>query len=990
MQTNVQKFFPFLFFLFFCGFAAYTQTPTLVKDINNELVSGNPRNMANMNGTIFFSADDGLHGRELWITSGTDASTVMLKDIHPSGSSNPGNFCLVNGTIFFTATSPFFGTELWKTDGTAAGTVLVKDLVAGQGSSEPAQLTAFGGKVFFSALRITQVAAGVIVENKLFSSNGTEAGTAVFEVANAPLLAPSNFTAVGNNLFFSAVSGTMGDELWKTNGVATAVGTQVVSNILTPAQNVGSTPRNLINIGGNLFLTMNNVANGRQVWKFTPANNTLTRLTNAQTMGVPGIEVSQIASVGSTIFFTTSTGNSVFGNQLRKLKSTAADGTFSFPNGTNVSSLTVAGNTLFFAQSPALVDAPKLSRIGANDETISTVHTFSLIPNGEYPAPQNLTNVNGTVFFTAARAAEGRELWKATVAGATFIQDYVSGATGANISNLCARGSTLFFASDGIGSSTGGNELRSSDGALNAIVTVKNIGRAGSFPREFVKMGSFTYFTADDSDAGRELWKTGAAGTQRVADIISGSIGSNPSDLTVVTNADGTQTLFFEAKDPAKGRELFKLENTANAVPVRISDIIVGSGSSGIGNLTNVNGTLHFTASQGQLGLGDRIFKVNATRTGVITTGGGMTFADNLVAMGSTLFFTQSPQVGGRRLDKLVNGATVSVKTFAVPVGTEDPIPQQLTVIGARLFFTAGDGPLSRRIWVTNVAATNASVIANFNPTDLINFNGRLVFTAPSANIAGHRTIVRINTALNGMENLHTGPSVTHLQPAGTTLFFFESSQNGMMFLSRITSTDNTVVPLGEFPEGNTGLVIESTVVGNKLFFTMNTADTGTELWKSAGIEGDASLVSDLRPGVGNSNIEQLRVCGTDLFFSANDLTVGQEPRTITNAAAFQDGADERSSTMEQVSDAPAATMPIAIKVYPNPATDYVNIDLPDNETSGTLSLVSASGQMLRSVQSSEGETNVRLDIQDLPRGMYLIRWEQTDGQVVVKKVVVQ
>ncbi|HPI04948.1 MAG TPA: T9SS type A sorting domain-containing protein [Saprospiraceae bacterium] len=990
MQTNVQKSFPFLFFLFFSGFAAFTQTPTLVKDINNVLVSANPRNMANMNGTIFFSADDGLHGRELWKTTGTDASTVMIKDIHPSGSSNPGNFCLLNGTIFFTATSPFFGTELWKTDGTAEGTVQVKDLAAGLESSEPAQLTAFGGKVFFSALRITHTAAGVIAENKLFSSDGTEAGTGVFEVANAPLLAPSNFTAVGNNLFFSATSGTMGNELWKTNGVATAAGTQVISNVLTPAQNVGSTPRNLVNIGGNLFLSLNNVTHGRQVWKFTPAGNTLTRLTSVQTMGVAGTEVSQIASVGSTVFFSTATGNSVFGNQLRKLNSAAADGTFSFANGTNVSSLTVVGNTLFFAQSPALVDAPMLSRVGANDATISIVKTFSLIPNGEYPVPQNLINVNGTLFFTAARAAEGRELWKATTAGATFIQDFVSGAAGANISDLCARGSTLFFASDGFGSAIGGNELRSSDGTVNAIVTVKNIGRAGSFPREFVRMGSFTYFTADDSDAGRELWRTSAAGTQRVADIIAGTIGSNPSDLIVVTNTDGIQTLFFEAKDPAKGRELFKLENTANALPVCISDIIAGSGSSGIGNLTSVNGTLHFTASQGQLGLGDRIFKVNTTRTGVITTGGGMTFADNLVAMGGTLFFTQSPQVGDRRLDKLVNGATVSVKTFVFPAGAEDPIPQQLTVIGARLFFTAGDGPLSRRIWVTNVAASSATVVANFNPSDLTNFNGRLVFTAPSINIAGHRTIIRINTALNGTENLYTGPSITNLQPAGTTLFFFEASVGGMMILSKITSTNNTVVSLGEFPDGNTGVALQSVVAGNKLFFTMNHADSGIELWKSAGVANDATLVSDIRPGVGNANIEQLRMCGTDLFFSANDLTAGQEPWKLAAAAAFQDGSDERSSALEAVSDMPVAVIPPVIRVYPNPATDYVNVDLPGNEVTGTLTLVSASGQTLRSVHSSEGETNVRLDIQDLPRGMYLVRWEQTDGQVAVKKVVVQ
>ncbi len=117
--------------LFFGCFAAMAQTPTLLKDIHNGLVNGNPRGMTTAGGTVYFAATDGAHGRELWKTSGTEASTVLVKDINPNGDANPANFCNVNGTVFFTATTPENGTELWKTDGTAAGTVMVADLIAG-------------------------------------------------------------------------------------------------------------------------------------------------------------------------------------------------------------------------------------------------------------------------------------------------------------------------------------------------------------------------------------------------------------------------------------------------------------------------------------------------------------------------------------------------------------------------------------------------------------------------------------------------------------------------------------------------------------------------------------------------------------------------------------------------------------------------------------------------------------------------------------------
>lgn len=58
---------------------------TLLRDIYNSTQLGggysNPEFTTKVGSTIYFRADDGLHGREIWKTDGTGAGTVLVKDI---------------------------------------------------------------------------------------------------------------------------------------------------------------------------------------------------------------------------------------------------------------------------------------------------------------------------------------------------------------------------------------------------------------------------------------------------------------------------------------------------------------------------------------------------------------------------------------------------------------------------------------------------------------------------------------------------------------------------------------------------------------------------------------------------------------------------------------------------------------------------------------------------------------------------------------------
>jgi len=184
----------------------------LVKDINSTFpgTASSPANLTDVNGTVFFTANDGMHGIELWKSDGTAGGTVMLKDIHlGAGDSSPTNLTDVAGTLFFTANDGIHGIELWKSDGTPTGTVLIKDIYPGAPDASPGSLATVGGTLLFSA---NDGATG----RELWKSRGTAATTVqVQNVATGTGDSdPAGFAVVGPNVFFSATDDTTGDELW--------------------------------------------------------------------------------------------------------------------------------------------------------------------------------------------------------------------------------------------------------------------------------------------------------------------------------------------------------------------------------------------------------------------------------------------------------------------------------------------------------------------------------------------------------------------------------------------------------------------------------------------------------------------------------------------------------------------------------------------------------------------------------------------------------
>lgn len=106
------------------------------------------------NGKIFFTANNGTNGTELWITDGTTANTNMVKDIQTGSGSGMGqltSWFYTNAGLFFAANNGTTGYELWKSTGTLDGTNIYKDVNPGSGASDPILIGIYDNHLYFTA-----------------------------------------------------------------------------------------------------------------------------------------------------------------------------------------------------------------------------------------------------------------------------------------------------------------------------------------------------------------------------------------------------------------------------------------------------------------------------------------------------------------------------------------------------------------------------------------------------------------------------------------------------------------------------------------------------------------------------------------------------------------------------------------------------------------------------------------------------------------------
>ena len=793
-------------------------TSTLVKDILPGTLSGiQYQKKVGMANKVFFTANDGVNGVELWVSDGTTLGTTILKDIIPGiNGSYPENLTPVGSILFFTIID---GTvqKLYKTDGTALGTVFVQNIILDTNSGD----YTFHYNKAGTNLCFLKTDFSTFIE--LWSSDGTNT-TLLKSFQYSFIYQPKEFL---NKLYLAANDGINGNELWRTDGTIAGtelfidltgdsgssgvqdfsiIGSQMVFNsgstLYKTDGTVGGTSDFLtltaypseFNSAGSYVLFHQNKNNRMELWRTDGTAAGTFNLKSYQNSDNNGNYLLAALLPNGTCIFTIDTYENG-GQELWKTDGTVANTVFlkdirAGIYGSNPNDFQILGTNLLFTSN----DGINGKEIWKTDGTTgNTLRLTDNLPDLFHSSPSNLTKSNNRLFFT-------------TIINANLYSNLYCYIPSTNsLNSLGTLNSSEFFPFNNkviygaYASSQSNQELYISDGTVAGTSLIKDIntGAVSSDPSDFASMGSNVYFSAITAANGRELWKTDgtSVGTSLVKDINAGIVYSDPRNLIALSPT----TLLFFTTNAAGFNELYKTDGTS-------------------GGTTNIISSPTFS----------KIYSFSP-----------------LAVMGGAAYFVYSNTNNGDYELWKTDGSTISL-VKDINTGNTGSFPSQFYVVGSILYFEANNGVNGRELWKTDGTNAGTVMVKDIEPgisnsaiSSIFEFNGSIYF---SANTALGAELWKSDGTTSGTQ------LVKDINPSGSSTPKYFCSLNNWLFFNaddgkhkrEMWKTDGTqsgtVLVYDYYNDKENNLNSSDpqglTVINNNIYYAATNGDIGRELFK--------------------------------------------------------------------------------------------------------------------------------------------------------------
>jgi ELWxxDGT repeat protein len=433
-----------------------------------------PRNFAAMGSTLYFLADDGIHGYELWKTEGTAETTKLVVDLTPGPASSFIYPLKAAGSYFYFALQLEDQTQLWAVDF----------------QDHPHKVFSFPKQTYLDREETIEwhgmfffVISQPVLLQSIWKTQGTP--TSTIQLTSNNLSGRLGFASTTKFVFFPGTDDAHGTELWRTDG--TIPGTKIVKDI-NPG-NMSSELQAIQAFGDNVVFAANDGVHGSEPWRSdgTEANTSL--IVDLEPGGT-GTDIQQFTPLrGQYLVF----GYRRFWSMDQLFQVTTLK---DFRSTSNVFS---NGQRAFFS---GLLNASGEELWTTDGTQAGTYLIQDLVPGVESSHCEILGVANQKVFFKANSFDLDNGL-------------YVSDGTKNAIQivkrtyNIEELGSAVNYAYFTNFDAIAGDELWRSDGTEAGTILVKdiNIDDGSSSPYSLVALDQELYFLGRDGDR-HGLWRT--------------------------------------------------------------------------------------------------------------------------------------------------------------------------------------------------------------------------------------------------------------------------------------------------------------------------------------------------------------------------------------------------------------------------------------------------------------------------------------------------
>lgn len=322
-------------------------------------------------------------------------------------------------------------------------------------------------------------------------------------------------------------------------------------------------------------------------------------------------------------------------------------------------------------------------------------------------------------------------------------------------------------------------------------------------------------FSADDGIRGTELWVTDGTrrGTERLADLLRGPVGSHPSEITLIAD----NLAVFRAEHPRAGVELWVTDGTAEGTQL-VRNITGDGGSSWPWGITPLgDGRALFSATDP--GAGTELWVTDATRRGTQMVRNinpeGDSWPTDITALGDgTAVFAADHRTHGRQV--WITDGTRQGTSMVRNINPGGSHPWGFVKMDDHVLFAAMAFERGSELWRTDGTRAGTRLVRDINP-------GGSSWPEAITPIGDGLAIFTADDGTRGAE-----PWITDGTRAGTQLLRNINRQDDMFGM-----WPGMYTPLGN----------------GQVIFAADDGVRGVELWVTDGTRAGTGMVRDINPG---------------------------------------------------------------------------------------------------------------------------------------------